>query len=263
MQEYEMNIDLFLSEQKNVLEKDIRALEAQIKKLPEDDLYCFRYHKNGSDYVAWYRQHEQDNRHVRTYIPKRDVKSAKLLARKTYVRHLLDDKKNELASINLFLDNRRTDRHSKMLEFDSPYRELLFEKNDWEYEEYEKSSDHPENLIVPAPKGEMMRSKSEAMIAQALFSHQIPYRYEYVHYIQGHPIASDFTILHPKNGREVIWEHFGRISEQNYVDTTTFKINKYIKAGYVPGYDLIMTFETREHPLSYMEVEETIKKYFL
>ena len=258
-----MNTTDYLIERKAVLEKEIRKLEAQLKKMPEDRLYCYRYQKGNSNYVTWYRQHTEKDKLIRNYIPKKNIREAKTLAKRTYKQRLLYDLQNELNSIHSYLKARRADYTSKMFEFDSPYRDLLYENSDWENEPYEKSTDYPEALIVPAPKGEMVRSKSEASIAQILFNHQIQYRYENIHVINGYPIASDFTILHPIDGREVIWEHFGRIDDPEYIDITTFKLNRYLKQGYIPGYNLILTFETKEHPLSIMAIEEIVKRHFL
>ena len=63
---------------------------------------------------------------------------------------------------------------------------------------------------------------------------------------------------------EYIWEHFGRADDPHYINTNiAIKIPRYLMSGYLPGYNLIMTFEDSKHPLSYMEVEEIIAKYFL
>ena len=112
--------------------------------------------------------------------------------------------------INYYIKNRINNDPSALLSIGSPYRELLVSSTpsliSWEYAPYNKSTDYPEDLIVPAPKGEMMRSKSEASIAQVLYSHGIPYRYEEIHEIYGTDMATDFTIMHPKTGAIILWE---------------------------------------------------------
>jgi hypothetical protein len=195
------------------------------------------------------------------------MREAKLLAQKMYLSRALNDKKNELKCIDFYLKHRKNENYSDMFRTDSPYRELLVVQNsianEWEYAPYEKSTDHPEHLIHPAPKGEMVRSKSEADIAQSLFSHNIPYRYEEIHDIDGHSIATDFTVLHPKTKEIKLWEHLGLSDKTNYQQTVEFKMIHYLRAGYLPGHDLILTFEDKARPFSYLDAEEVVNKYFL
>ena len=253
-----------LSARAKVLEKEIHDLEAQLKDYPEGKLVSYSYSKKGIQYHTWRKEIVADNKKVRLYLPKENENEAKSLAEKVFLSRLLHDKKNELLSVKAYLSHRKPNQYEKMLEQDSPYRELLANNDNWEYQPYEKSSDHPEHLLVQAPKGEKVRSKSEAMIAQALFNHQIPYRYEYVHDFGGYQIASDFTILHPNTLEEYIWEHFGMADDPKYINSNiAIKIPRYLLNGYLPGHNFIMTFEDENHPLSYLEVEEIIQKYFL
>ncbi len=247
-----------------VLEKEIRDLESQLKRCPEGKLVCYSYSKKGTVYHSWRKEIIVDNKKKRIYLPKENDEEAKSLAKKNFLTRLLHDKKNELAAVQAYLSRRRPNQYEKMLDQDSPYRELLINAGDWEYQPYEKSNDHPEHLLVKAPKNELVRSKSEAMIAQALFNHQIPYRYEYIHDFGGYPTASDFTILHPKTNEEHIWEHFGLADDPKYINgNIAVKIPRYLMNGYLPGHNFIMTFEDEKHPLSYQDIEEIIQKYFL
>ncbi len=100
------------------------------------------------------------------------------------------------------------------------------------------------------------------MIAQSLFSKKIPYRYENIHDIYDYPIATDFTIMHPRTEKIILWEHFGLADNPNYQRKIEFKLIKYLKAGYLPGHNMIITFEDSTHPLSFIEIEEIVKKYF-
>ncbi len=253
-----------LSARAKVLETEILDLVKQLKDYPEGKLVCYSSPRKGTLYHSWRKEIIIDNKKSRLYLPKEKEEEARSLAKKDFLTRLLNDKKNELAAVHAYLSRRRPNQYEKMLDQDSPYRELLINTDDWEYQPYEKSSDHPEHLLVQAPKDEKVRSKSEAMIAQALFNHQIPYRYEYVHDFGGYQIASDFTILHPKTNEEHIWEHFGLADDPKYINSNiAIKIPRYLMNGYLPGSNFIMTFEDEKHPLSYLEVEEIIQKYFL
>ena len=55
----------------------------------------------------------------------------------------------------------------------------------------------------------MLRSKSEAMIEQALFYANIPYRYECKLELDNKILYPDFTMLHPETKEKYYWEHMG------------------------------------------------------
>ncbi len=254
----------YFTERKKELEKEIKELETKIRKMPKYNFISYRSNKKAAKYTAWYKISEKDENKKRIYIPKKDFKQARTLAQKTYLHRMLRDRKNELTSIERYLKCRNDETYSRMLYPDSPYRELLVNEYDWENEEYEKSTDFPEALVVQAPKGEFVRSKAEAMIAQILFENNIPYRYENINIVDGKHFASDFTILHPVTGKIYIWEHFGLADDPDYIhNSIMYKLPRYLSDGYLPGYNFIMTFESKKHPLSYDEIYENVKKYFL
>ena len=261
-----MNQTEYYKRRKETLEAEIGKLKREINKMPPGCLTIYTRQIKGKDYHTYYKEVMIDNERLRQYIPKERLGDAKLMARKTYKCRLLKDKENELKCIDYYLNHRTDERFSEMLYPPSPYSILLSDKastlSAWEAEPYEKSTDHPEHLIIKAPKGEFVRSKSEAMIAQSLFTKNIPYRYENVHNISGYPIATDFTIMHPKTCKIILWEHFGLSDKPNYQQRIQFKLDKYLRAGYLPGHDLILTFEDALRPLNFLEVEDLIEKHF-
>ena len=78
-----------------------------------------------------------------------------------------------------------------------------------------------------------------------------------------HPMATDFTVMNPKTGQIILWEHFGRCDDPGYQSTVDFKMYRYIRDGYLPGVNFITTYEDSKHPLDFVLVEEIIKKFFL
>ena len=63
----------------------------------------------------------------------------------------------------------------------SPIQDSIQSKiNAWRNEQYEINRSHPETLIHPTDRGEFVRSKSEEIIANYLFSKSdvIDYKYE-------------------------------------------------------------------------------------
>ena len=105
-------------------------------------------------------------------------------------------------------------------------------------------------------KGERVRSKSEKMIADKLYMMDIPYKYEYPISLSPYGIIyPDFVVLNVKERKEVIIEHFGMMDNPEYAAGAVQKIDMYIKNGYIPGKNLIITFETSKKPFDIRVLE--------
>ena len=113
-------------------------------------------------------------------------------------------------------------------------------------------------------KGERVRSKSEVFIGNALFLQKVPYLFERQIYLNGYGnVLPDFTVLDVKTRRTVIWEHFGKLDDPDYVEKNLRKINAYLKNGYIIGETLILTFESGQQPLNTTFIDRIIEHYFL
>jgi ATP-dependent DNA helicase RecQ len=74
---------------------------------------------------------------------------------------------------------------------------------------------HKVNRIYKTEKGDMVRSKSEVIIANLLYNHEIPYEYEKkLFYKASKWLEPDFTIK--IDGSEYYWEHLGMIGTETY-----------------------------------------------
>ena len=110
-------------------------------------------------------------------------------------------------------------------------------------------------------QGERVRSKSEKIIADALYRKQVAYKYECPLIINGlGKVYPDFTILNVQQRKEIYWEHFGMMDNTAYCEKAVYKINCYQKAGFYIGEQLILTFETAKNPLDTELVEHLIMK---
>lgn len=100
-------------------------------------------------------------------------------------------------------------------------------------------------------RGERVRSKSEALIADYLAREGIPYRYEDQVYLDGYgPVRPDFTALNVRLRKEYFWEHLGMIDKPEYLAKNLRKLNAYVLNKIVPGDRLIITYETEQQPLN-------------
>ena len=253
-----------LAEQKR-LQNQIFFLNSQINALPEGKLLCTR---NGGHF-KWYHS----NDHKLSYIPKKDKSFAEQLAVKQYLSLLSEDCLHEQRAIDQYLKYHKPDQAETFLAEPSEYQRLLApyfqtfsqELLEWMNTPYNKNKKYPEHLTHKTISGHLVRSKSEAMIAMILHTNHIPFRYECALEFEGESftIYPDFTIRHPQTGKIFYWEHFGRMDDPQYVESTLKKLKLYILHGIIPSHQLITTFETKEQPLDVDTIQKTAEHYFL
>lgn len=250
-------LDYYVS-RKARLEEMLGQYEKDLKEFPEGTLVLYN---NGA---KWYQQTKADDgKFNRKYISRKEFAFASKLAEKAFLEDSIRDIKNEITAINAYLRVRKTCKLEKIISPNSPYLQFLKQKYKWiSDEEYETNPAHPEALIVKAPKGQFVRSKSEAIIAHALYEHNLQYKYECAQTIGDYTIYPDFTILHPTTRKTYIWEHFGLADSPSYQNTMCNKIRSYLSCNYVPGHNLILTYETSSSPLDISYIHSLIGFYF-
>lgn len=250
--------------QREQIAKKIDMVEGQLKNMPEGKLNCA---SNGK-YCKWYQSDGKSN----IYIPKKNQQLAEQLAAKKYLTFLKHDLQREKEAIEAYLKKHQCGlgQAEKLLAEPSEYQNLLspyFKTNsqellDWQNYPFDQNTQFPENLIIKTSSGHYVRSKSEALIDMALYKNKIPFRYECALQLGKMIIYPDFTIRHPNTGEVYYWEHFGKVDNREYSHKVFAKLNSYNTYGIVPSIQLIMTFETKDNPLSSETVENIIEQYF-
>lgn len=128
---------------------------------------------------------------------------------------------------------------------------------------YENKPIDKEKYSFKSNRGEIVRSKSEANIANALYEFGVPYKYECPLIISnGQIIHPDFTVLNKRTRKVVYWEHRGMMDDREYAKHTVRRIKQMEKEGIFLGDNLIITEETNASPLGTDEIEMVIKHYF-
>jgi hypothetical protein len=80
-----------------------------------------------------------------------------------------------------------------------------------------------------------VRSKSEVVIADLLYSLKVDYRYEREFIApDGSKRLPDFTIDDPASGLRVFWEHLGMLDRQSYREKWEQKLAWYRSHGVLP-----------------------------
>ena len=132
----------------------------------------------------------------------------------------------------------------------------------WQEEEYNNRWMSRKDHAYETPRGERVRSKSEWIIASMLHEAGVPYRYEETVALNEDFqvfLYPDFTVLNKRTRKVYYWEHFGRMDDPEYI-TNSFmpKMNDYYNFEFLPGDKLLMTFESKGHPLDTTEVKRII-----
>lgn len=130
-------------------------------------------------------------------------------------------------------------------------------------QKYTRNNMFSEFLTQTTDKGDKVRSKSEVIIANALSANNILFRYECNHKVGNVWVSPDFKILLTRENRIIIWEHFGRPDNPEYMENALKKIKLYIDNGYVLWHDLIITFEDKDGSLDSSIVSKIIETCLL
>ena len=99
---------------------------------------------------------------------------------------------------------------------------------------------YAQNRRQPTLKGDLVRSKSEALLADLLYYHGIEYEYEKELVLNGQVIHPDFTIQ-LSGGRILYWEHLGMLGDPGYDRNWSYKSRIYAENGIAEGNGLIIT----------------------
>lgn len=126
-----------------------------------------------------------------------------------------------------------------------------------------KSIMRPEGLKHVTIKGNRVRSKSEAIIANELEMHEIFYQYEKCLSINEHHYIPDFTIPRARDKRIIYWEHFGMLNDAQYVEAMDKKLRDYRSVGIVPWHNLITTYDLPDGSIDVQDIDRIIKAFII
>ena len=133
----------------------------------------------------------------------------------------------------------------------------------WETAPYDRSDKHPEHLCHKTIKGDMVRSKSEAIIANMLYNMKIPYHYEEKLLLGRELVVPDFKIAVRSESRFKLLEHCGMMGKPGYRNDFRWKLEHYLMEGYLPWRDVFFTFDDKNGNIDTAAISDMIEHYFL
>lgn len=112
--------------------------------------------------------------------------------------------------------------------------------------------------------GELVRSKSEKMIADKFNLNRIPYVYEpQLRLKKNVVVCPDFLLLNKRSHEEFYLEHFGMMDNPEYCKKALQKIELYEENHIYLGQRLFATFESSIKPINMNQIDTIINMYLV
>lgn len=267
----------YLLKKNNIIE----VAQARIKDL-ENLLLKLEKEENGGDNKEWLRVRKIKSgfQYFKitipgdtqgSYIRKKEIAVAQKIEQNNYNKRIREIASKEINQISSFLQVYKPDKIIQCYEKLHDGRKALiipFEISDadyadrWQNIEFKSKEIVAGNTTSMTIKGEIVRSKSEALIADTLYSLGIPYHYEMPLMLNGcgliHP---DFTTLNRRTRQVFYLEHLGMVDERGYLRDALERVDCYENNGIYPGERLLLTYETDKRPLKRDELKKMLAHY--
>lgn len=244
-------------------------LEKGIEKAPGGNLIV----KRSNNCVQFYRSDKKNRR----YIHRDEAALVKALAQKKYDARYKEAVEAELEQVEKSIEGLKEAmfRPEDILNSIPEEMRVLvrtgFAADSEAEERWKKERNDGKNPIESAvtyltARGELVKSKSEVMIADRLNYYGVPYDYERSlddGMMGNYNYYPDFTCLNRRTGKTWYWEHCGRMDDPKYAEKMMLKIMNYSGLDIFLGSELLISMETTKIPLQMYYVERLIRKYLL
>lgn len=244
-------------------------LEKSLSSAPAGNLVL--RHQNGE--LRFYNRNDGESS-ASQYLGKDKMPTVKALAQKGYDAKLLKEVEKRRKAVEKCLENlnkaNAMQELSKVIEKVpkevQPFIKAIDSLDDeyvreWSSLKYRRKPVFNDSSFY-TKRNEHVRSKSEVIIADRLFSEGIPYHYEVpISLNQMDVIHPDFFVLNKRTRKSYFWEHLGMMDSPSYCIDNVRKLQDYANAGYLQGKNFIVTFETSKTPLDTKYIDALIKEY--
>ena len=265
-----MDIYEQVSRYRDLLQKRVSMLEKRLAATPEGSLHAVRHGERTAFYVRTCKDYKLSEQYIRIA----DKETAASLAEKRYIRKVLPKLRSNLRAacrfMSVYSGMEEDDAAGELPEYVLALSEGIYtspEKRSetWLAQTWTQRPGYDGDLRFETLRGDLVRSKSEVLISDALYHYGIPYLYErpFCTDILRAPLFPDFTLYDVRTDREVFWEHFGMMDDSGYAERTCKKLSVYLNSGLTPGKDLICSFETARSPISSFDIDRLIRAYLI
>ena len=255
-----------LNDRRDILEKTITKLHSN--KYREDVNLKVENRKKSIQYQIYKKRNQSETK----YLKKSELAIAAKLAQRDYEKQVIKSIEEELKGISKFVKSMPDKSYEDIYNYLSRGRKAIVTPivltdeqyaKAWQEEKFVGKKIEAGTVGFETQRGEIVRSKSEVIIADALYFAKIPYHYEKPIKIGKRIIYPDFTVLNVKTRKEYYWEHLGMLDDEEYLNKSLLKLELYEQNNIREGENLILSRETRFHPLNTSSVKDKIKYYLL
>lgn len=242
----------------------VREIEKKITNYPSGRL-VIRHRKNS---LGFYLAGSDSNDR---YLNKSDIKLIEKTAQKNYLEKVLRVSQKELCALKkmmeLYPDTFAEDVFDLLTEERKKLIKPIVMPDELYVKEWLNKPYKPKEIREGIPfyltmNGERVRSKSEMIIADRLYTNGIPYKYECPIQIMGKVYHPDFTILKISTRKNLYLEHNGKIDDPDYKNDFVTRINDFNLAGIRQGDNLFLTFESSNIPFDVRTIDNMINTQF-
>lgn len=264
-------------EEVKLLDDVIKKSKRVLKNSPEGNLRVnpcgntFQYYwktdggKADGDYIR------KSERYLAEQLAQKDYASRALriatLRKKQLLKYSESYNREEIVNLHEQLSIARQELVVPFIQSDEEYATEWLEKK-----RKARKRHTPLNSIYPlneetgyvTERGEIVRSKSEKILADKMHLMGVTYVYEQPLLLKGHGVIyPDFTVLNKRTKEVYYWEHFGMMEISEYCNKALKKVAAYQKNGMCQGKKLITTFESEEYSVGVQELELIITSFFI
>lgn len=269
-----MNINLrssvFYDNGKKYLEELLQAknkIDREISNQPDGKIHIII---SGGREQYYLRENPKDK--GGKYISQKDEASISKYLQKQYNSRAVKILEKEIENIRMFMQkseylklrelfSKYTDKSKKMINpIDMSDAEYL---KQWDEKPFLTKGISDDLAYFVTERKEHVRSKSELIIANTLFSMGIPYKYECpLRLSSGRVVYPDFTLPDVKRRCDIYWEHRGMMDERDYAKNAVLKCKEYERDKIFIGDRLFITEETANSPLGTHEIKALISRIY-
>ena len=259
----------------------IHKAEKDATKVPYGALNTVR---RGNIFQYYYKSDDKNSK--RTYLKRSEEKFARSLAQRDFANAVLKVARHDKMCLTKTLQVHELEDYMQMYQKLPDARNRLVTSYVMSDDEYAQrwlenenkrkveDADKVDNLryfklpdaedAIITEKGEIVRSKSEKILADKLYMLNVPYVYEVPLMLRGLGyVIPDFITLNKRTRKSFYLEHFGLMDQPQYMDKAIKKIELYEKNNIFPGDGLLITYETENHTLNIQTAEILIRKFLL
>lgn len=238
-------------------EKYKARLGKQLRSLPKGSIYDKTMHGYKRPHV--YRDGKEH------YLKQKDIKEIIGLKNREEIE----------TAISLIESNLQvlTEMEQRITDFDVLKPDLAFIE-DTEGHNRRQHAQYVDSLFDPKPAGTKrtehkkghttsdnveVRSRAELVLYEHFKNLGLTFWYEKPTMIDGILLHPDFTIIHPKDGRVILWEHCGMMDLENYYKDFLNRQYRYAAEGYLPYRNIVYSYDFGDDSIDITYIDKILQ----